>query len=134
MNVAIISISYTKCGTDSGSGISERQVRRDLLTLEENGLLTKEKQWKSNIYTLREKILITDETGKPAGQATWDYLPDAVRGAVADLKNVLMTGQFADAKIVMIENLQVNVIKNEAGAVVNAYSGQSVHKAGKTTV
>ena len=76
------------------SGISERQVRRDLLTLEENGLLTKEKQWKKNVYTLREKILITDETGKPAGQATWDYLPDAVRGAVADLKNVLMTGQF----------------------------------------
>ena len=82
---------------------------------------------------MREKILITDETGKPAGQATWDYLPDAVRGAVADLKNVLMTGQFADAKIVMIENLQVNVIKNEAGAVVNAYSGAShVDKSRKT--
>ncbi len=105
------------------SGISERQVRRDLLTLEKNGLLTKEKQWKSNVYTLREKILITDETGKPAGQATWDYLPDAVRGAVADLKNVLMSGQFADAKIVMIENLQVNVIKAESGSTVNAHSG-----------
>jgi DNA-binding transcriptional MocR family regulator len=76
------------------SGISQAQVKRDLKTLEANGLLTKEKQWKSNVYTLREKILITDEAGKPAGQATWDYLPDAVRGAVADLKNVLMTGQF----------------------------------------
>ena len=116
------------------SGISERQVRRDLLTLEENGLLTKEKQWKKNVYTLREKILITDETGKPAGQATWDYLPDAVRGAVADLKNVLMTGQFADAKIVMIENLQVNVIKAEAGSTVNANSGVSpVNKSRKTS-
>jgi DNA-binding transcriptional ArsR family regulator len=105
------------------SGISERQVRRDLLTLEESGLLTKEKQWKSNVYTLREKILITDETGNPAGQATWDYLPDAVRGAVADLKNVLMSGKFADAKIVMIENLQVNVIKAESGSTINAHSG-----------
>jgi DNA-binding transcriptional ArsR family regulator len=115
------------------SGISERQVRRDLLTLEENGLLTKEKEWKSNVYTLREKILITDDTGKPAGQATWDYLPDAVRGAVADLKNVLLSGQFADAKIVMIENLQVNVIKAEAGSTVNAHTGpMPVGKSGKT--
>ena len=115
------------------SGISQAQVKRDLKTLEANGLLTKEKQWKNNIYTLREKILITDETGKPAGQATWDYLPDAVRNAVADLKNVLMTGQFADAKIVMIENLQVNVIKAEAGSTVNANSGGSlVNKLGKT--
>ena len=116
------------------SGISERQVRRDLLMLEENGLLTKEKQWKKNVYTLREKILITDETGKPAGQATWDYLPDAVRGTVADLKNVLMTGQFADAKIVMIENLQVNVIKAESGSTVNANSGVlPVNKSRKTS-
>ena len=83
---------------------------------------------------MREKILITDETGKPAGQATWDYLPDAVRSAVADLKNVLMTGQFADAKIVMIENLQVNVIKAEAGSTVNANSGvASVNKSRKTS-
>ena len=66
-------------------------------------------------------------------QATWDYLPDAVRGAVADLKNVLMTGQFADAKIVMIENLQVNVIKAEAGSTVNAHSGPlAVDRKGKT--
>ena len=56
------------------SGISQAQVKRDLKTLEANGLLTKERQWKQNVYTLREKILITDETGKPAGQATWDYL------------------------------------------------------------
>jgi hypothetical protein len=37
-------------------------------------------------YTLREKILITGHTGKPAGQATWDYLPDAVRTAVLENK------------------------------------------------
>jgi hypothetical protein len=115
------------------SGISQAQVKRDLKTLEANGLLTKEKQWKSNVYTLREKILISDENGKPAGQATWDYLPGAVRDAMADLKNVLMTGQFADAKVVMIENLQVNIIKAEPGSTVNATSGpMSVGKSGKT--
>jgi hypothetical protein len=53
---------------------------------------------------------------------------------VADLKNVLMTGQFADAKIVMIENLQVNVIKAEAGSTVNANSGVApVNKSRKTS-
>lgn len=115
------------------SGISQAQVKRDLKTLEAHGLLTKEKQWKSNVYTLREKILITDESGKPAGQASWDYLPGAVRDAMADLKNVLMTGQFADAKVVMIENLQVNIIKAESGSTVNATSGpMSVGKLGKT--
>ena len=42
---------------------------------------------------------------------------------------MLMTGQFADAKIVMIENLKVNVIKAEPGSTVNANSGvASVNK------
>ena len=130
-----ISTRYVNLRHHQKSGISEAQIKRDLKTLEANGLLTKEKQWRANVYTLCEKILITDETGKPAGQATWDYLPDAVRGAVADLKNVLMSGQFADAKIVMIENLQVNIIKAEAGSTVNTNSGRSpVHKQGKTKV
>lgn len=49
------------------------------------------------------------------------------------MKNVLMSGQFADAKIVMIENLQVNVIKAEAGSTVNAHSGPlAVDRKGKS--
>jgi hypothetical protein len=74
---------------------------------------------------------ITDHTGKPAGQATWDYLPDAVRTAVADVKNVLMSGSFADAKIVKIENLQVVIVNAEPGATVNVNSGvEAVQKTG----
>ena len=42
--------------------------------------------------------------------ATWDYLPGSVRDAVADLKNVLVTGDFAGAKIISIQNLTVNVV------------------------
>jgi DNA-binding transcriptional ArsR family regulator len=115
------------------SGISERQVKRDLLTLEQHGYIVKEKQGRNNIYTLREKILITDHTGKPAGQATWDYLPDAVRTAVADVKNVLMSGSFADAKVVKIENLQVVIVNAEPGANVNVISGgEAVQKTGTT--
>jgi hypothetical protein len=93
----------------------------------------KEKQGRSNLYTLREKILITDHTGKPAGQATWDYLPDAVRAAVADVKNVLMSGSFDDAKVVKIENLQVVIVNAEPGATVNVNSGvESVQTIGTT--
>jgi DNA-binding transcriptional ArsR family regulator len=114
------------------SGISERQVKYDLKTLEEHGYITKEKQGRNNIYTLREKILITDDTGKPAGQASWDYLPDGVRAAVADMKNVLMSGSFADAKIVKIENLQVVIVNAEPGSNVNVISGgDAVQTTGK---
>jgi DNA-binding transcriptional ArsR family regulator len=111
------------------SGISERQVKIDLKTLEQHGYIIKEKQGRNNIYTLREKILITDETGKPAGQASWDYLPDGVRSAVSDVKNVLMSGSFDEAKVVKIENLQIVIVNAEPGSNVNVVNhGESVQK------
>jgi hypothetical protein len=91
------------------SGISKRQVLRELQTLEEFGYITKEKTGRNNVYTLREKVGISDDHGRPVASATWDYLPAGVSGAVADLKNVLMTGDFAGAKIVNIERLTVNI-------------------------
>lgn len=100
------------------SGISERQVKKDLATLEELGYITKEKKGRNNHYTLREKVEIQDASGRPSAVATWDYLPGAVQGAVADLKNVLVTGNAADAKIVHIERLTVN-IANSGGIVLN---------------
>lgn len=91
------------------SGLSLAQVKRELKTLEDFGYINKAKQGRSNVYTLREKVEITDEQGRPAAVATWDYLPSSVQHAVADLKNVLVTGDLAGAKIVHIERLQVNV-------------------------
>jgi DNA-binding MarR family transcriptional regulator len=90
------------------SGISKAQVHRALDVLEENGYITREKTGRSNRYTLREKIGISDEKGRPIADATWDYVPDGVKGAVAELKHVMMTGDFAGAKIISIENLTVN--------------------------
>lgn len=90
------------------SGVSKSQVIRALETLEENGYITREKKGRNNIYTLREKIGISDDKGRPVADATWDYVPDGVRGAVAELKHVMMTGDFAGAKIISIENLTVN--------------------------
>lgn len=91
------------------AGISVAQVKRELVTLGEHGYINKSKQGRSNVYTLREKVEITDEHGRPAAVATWDYLPGSVKHAVADLKNVLLTGDIAGAKVVHIEKLQVNV-------------------------
>ena len=48
--------------------------------------------------------------------ATWDYLPGGVKHAVADLKNVLLTGDVGAARMVHIERLTVNVA--QAGGVV----------------
>lgn len=96
------------------SGISKRQVIRALDTLVETGYIGREKTGRSNRYTLREKVDISDVHGRPVASATWDYVPDGVKHAVADLKNVLMTGDFAGAKIVNIENLTVNVFRDQS--------------------
>jgi DNA-binding transcriptional MocR family regulator len=91
------------------SGMSTRQVIRCIESLAEMGYITKEKKGRTNLYTLREKIQIEDEQGRPTAVATWDYLPSSVQRAVADLKNVMVTGDLAGAKIVHIERLQINV-------------------------
>lgn len=101
----------------SKSGVSRAQVMRDLKSLTQFGYLTKEKMGRANVYHLREKVEIQDEAGRPAAVATWDYLPSSVRDAVADLKNVLVTGDFEGAKIVHIERLQVNVIHQHDQAI-----------------
>ncbi len=91
------------------SGISERQVKRELQTLEQFGYITKSRVGRHNEYTLREKVQITDGDGRPTAEATWDYLPASVRETVADLRNVLVTGDFAGAKIVKIDHLHVQI-------------------------
>lgn len=96
------------------SGVSKRQIVRDLQTLEEHGYIAKTKSGRSNVYQLREKVDIQDAHGRPVAAATWDYLPSGVTSAMADLKNVLMTGDFAGAKIVQIERLTVNILNDHA--------------------
>lgn len=92
------------------SGVGTRQVIRSLEKLEELGYVTKHKEWRSNKYTLREKIPMTDnESGEVAAIASWPYIPDAVGAAVTELKNVQVSGDFGAAKIIKIERLTVNV-------------------------
>lgn len=92
------------------SGYSNRQVMRFLDELEKWKLIKREeKGGRGNLYSLRESVEIQDEHGRPAAVATWDYLPATVKQAVAELKNVLVTGKLGDAKIVSIERLQINI-------------------------
>lgn len=91
------------------TGLSESQVMRCIKMLEQHGYIEKTKTGRRNLYTLKEKVSIVDDEGKPTAVATWDYIPNGVREAVADLKNVMVTGDLAGAKIVHIERLQVNI-------------------------
>lgn len=102
------------------SGLSLAQVKRCLSELESLGHICKKKVGRINHYTLREKVDIYDENGRPAAVATWDYLPSAVHHAVADLKNMLETGDLIGARVVNIERLQVQIIlgENNAGLMV----------------
>jgi DNA-binding transcriptional ArsR family regulator len=97
------------------AGMSTRQVLRELKVLEDHGYLNKRKEGRNNHYTLREKVQVTDTEGRPTAVATWDYLPNSVKSAVADLKNVLVTGDLSGAKVVHIERLHLNVQINNAG-------------------
>ena len=68
----------------------------------------------------KQSIKIDDGNGRPAAVATWDYLPSSVQHAMADLKNVLVTGDLAGAKVVQIDRLQVNVTHiNDSGINFN---------------
>jgi len=88
------------------SGMSLAQVKRCLDELIKRGHITKAKLGKKNVYTLREKLVMTDaETGVPAAVATWDYAPMTATKAVLELKNMLVTGDFNGAKIINIERL-----------------------------
>lgn len=100
------------------SSISRRQVMRVLIVLEDFGYLTRRREGRHNVYQLREKILIRDKQGRPTAVATWDYVPTSVQAATADLKNVLLSGEFGGSKTIHVERLQINVTHASGNAVV----------------
>lgn len=107
------------------SGISRAQVMRSLAVLEENGYLTREKKGRHNVYTLREKVEIHDSAGRPTAVATWDYIPNAITEATAQLKQFLLSGKLGDGKVIYIENLNMNVQINHdtATGTMNVVQG-----------
>ena len=104
------------------SGISKRQVINSLAVLTENGYLDKVKIGRKNNYTLREKVTLKDQEGRPAACATWDYLPSTVEAARAELKRFILTGEH-DGKILFVENLNLNIQVNQGDSNFN-YQGK----------
>lgn len=100
------------------SGISRAQVIRSLAALTENGYLDTAKVGRKNHYTLREKVTLKDQEGRPAAFATWDYLPSTVEAARAELKRFMLTGEH-DGKVLFIETLNLNVQVNTGDHNVN---------------
>lgn len=109
------------------SGLSDRQVIRCLAELEASGYINKEKAGRHNLYTLREKVSLKDQHGKPQAVATWDYLPSGVKEAVAELRKVLVTGDLNGATILNIEKmtLNLNIVQGDNNTQLNM-NGQSM--------
>jgi DNA-binding transcriptional MocR family regulator len=101
------------------SGISKRQVIKSLSELETAGYITKEVRGRSNVYTLREKVEIKGPDGRPEAVATWDYIPKHVQAAQAELKNFLLTGSAADARIIHIARLTLNLQTGDHATMLN---------------
>ena len=93
------------------SGISRAKVITSLASLTEYGYMDKVKIGRKNSYTLREKVTLKDEEGRPAAFATWDYLPSTVEAARAELKRFMLTGEH-DGKVLFVETLNLNVQVN----------------------
>ena len=91
------------------AGLSERHVVRCLSELEKFGYISKSKSGRQNIYSLREKVSIKDADGRPQAVATWDYIPNGVKDAMAELKHAVITGEMVGGKIINIEHLVLNL-------------------------
>ena len=99
------------------SGMSLAMVKKCIKKLEEFDYVIKEKKGRRNLYRLREKIEIKDESGRPAAVATWDYLPSTIQAAQAELKDFLLKGRNGESlQYVYIERLNLNIENLQTGA------------------
>jgi DNA-binding transcriptional regulator YhcF (GntR family) len=87
------------------TGLSERAVQKSLKILEEHGLIERSKEWKHNVYRLKERMLVEDKRAI----ISWTYLPAALRQARQEIHKFLMTGDYSGAKVVNIERLEVTI-------------------------
>lgn len=101
------------------AGLSKIQVMRCLKSLEKAEYISKEKSGRHNVYTLREKVSIKDSEGRPQAVATWDYIPNSVKDAMAELKHAVVTGDMVGGKVIHIENLVLNVMTGDNSTQVN---------------
>jgi len=97
------------------SGVSIAQVKRSLQVLQNAGFISIARPGRSNRYTLHERVQITAPDGCPEAVASWDYTPDGVQRAVAELKKLLTAGDLGGAKVLKIQNLAVQINVGNVG-------------------
>jgi DNA-binding transcriptional regulator YhcF (GntR family) len=90
------------------TGLSERAVQKSLRILEDHGLIERSKEWKYNIYRLKERMVVEDKRAV----ISWTYLPAALRQARQEIHKFLMTGDRTGGRVVNIERLEVNITQN----------------------
>ena len=106
------------------SGVSLAQVKRELQNLAELGYIAKSKKGRNNIYRLREKVEIKDDHGTTEAIGSWDYRPGEFKDAINELRNILLTGNFSETRIIKIERLQINFNNlSENSTVFNMQGG-----------
>ena len=120
------------------TGISRAQVFKELPKLVNMGYLASRKQGRKTIYTLCEKIPLTDDQGNVQTTASWEYIPRYAVKAVDELQSILKGDQSPnETRFVHIENLQVIISHLEKGATQNVYNGKheaNTHITGLTAV
>jgi DNA-binding transcriptional regulator YhcF (GntR family) len=90
------------------AGITLRAVQRAIRELVKLGYIQKHKHWRRNIYTLKERIRITDmERTITTENAEFDYIPSLVDQAREEIKKYLQTGDKSSTTIVNIEKIVI---------------------------
>lgn len=95
------------------TGLDESILIEGLESLYRSGYLNKESYWKEgqshDVYRLRERVWMYDDKEEIVGELSWDKsFPKNVL-EVNEFKNILASKNIGDARVIHIENLQVNI-------------------------
>lgn len=90
------------------SGISERQVARELVRLEKRGFLRREGRRKSNLYRVMEDFPVIDAKKAHVATVKAPYVPLQVEALRERIKSILTDGTVVAGDQHITINIQVN--------------------------
>lgn len=93
------------------SGLSLAQVKRELTSLEDYGVIRKQKVGRHNIYTLIEHFPLTCADGTPVAMGRWEYVPAKVGAATEELKRSVEAQSLNSSVLIKIDKLQLQIVE-----------------------
>lgn len=90
------------------SGISERQVARELIHLEKKGFLRREGRASSNLYRILEQFPVLDAQKKRVATVKAPYVPLQVEALRDHIKGILSDGTVVAGDQHITINIQIN--------------------------